>query len=636
MLDRHGDVIRAMLGAYLDHLAVVWRASGDSASAVASVLDGSCRPFVAPRDVQSAIENQIDEIVRTAAEHPAAGLNLLRDRLSLSLGEELLVAASWWAEVDPQLAAVFGVLHDDGTRRHPSSGLIHTVAAGFGIETPVHPRRLIDRGVVESAGPTERLRLTPTAREVVAGQVGRPDDPDHLPRADAPERESGLVAALTELVAAGGGAVLLRGEPGSGRHRIAADALARLGLVAVTGDRPVAELRLVARLGLAAPVVDADDALVGAWRRGDGPLVVVAGPDDGVDDSAAVAHVLDIPPAGDHARRAAWRAALERVDLADPVVVARLADQFRFVERDVAASIVSARVRADLAGRPVDASDVWAAAQQRPDGRLAGIATRVEPVYALDDLVLPAPVAERLREIVTHVEHRTTVLDEWGFRRRLSRGSGVAALFSGPPGTGKTTAAEAIAHRLGTALFRVDLSRVVSKYIGETEKHLAIAFREAERSGALLLFDEADALFGKRTEVRDSHDRYANLEVSYLLQRVETFTGLVILSTNRPGNVDDAFQRRLRFVVRFEQPTAPERAELWRRSFPSGASLGDLDWEALAKHDLAGGHIQSAAVSAAFLAAGNGRIIEREHVEHALAHEYEKLDRAPPTIGVRP
>jgi SpoVK/Ycf46/Vps4 family AAA+-type ATPase len=242
----------------------------------------------------------------------------------------------------------------------------------------------------------------------------------------------------------------------------------------------------------------------------------------------------------------------------------------------------------------------------------------------------------RLRELVAHVELRTTVLDDWGFRRRLPRGRGVAALFAGPSGTGKTTAAEAVACELGTQLFRIDLSRVVSKYIGETEQHLATAFAEAERSGALLLFDEADALFGRRTEVRDAHDRYANLEVSYLLQRVESFTGLVILSTNRAGNIDDAFLRRLRFVVRFERPDAAEREELWRRSFPGTASLAELDWARLARHDLAGGHIQAAALSAAFLAAGNGGVIDHRHLERAIAHEYEKLDRAAPPDGRMP
>jgi SpoVK/Ycf46/Vps4 family AAA+-type ATPase len=175
---------------------------------------------------------------------------------------------------------------------------------------------------------------------------------------------------------------------------------------------------------------------------------------------------------------------------------------------------------------------------------------------------------------------------------------------------------------------------VVSKYVGETEKNLAAAFDEAERAGAVLFFDEADALFGKRTEVRDAHDRYANLEVAYLLQRVETFTGLVLLATNRQAAIDDAFLRRLRFVIRFEAPDAALRRRLWERSFPSEASLGPLDFDALASAELTGGNIQASALAAAYLAAADGGVITREHVEHALAREYDKLGRA--WAGLRP
>ncbi len=194
------------------------------------------------------------------------------------------------------------------------------------------------------------------------------------------------------------------------------------------------------------------------------------------------------------------------------------------------------------------------------------------------------------------------MLDDWGFRRRLPRGQGVAVLFAGPPGTGKTMAAEAIADALEQDLYRIDLSAVVSKYIGETEKNLATAFDEAERAGAVLFFDEADALFGKRTEVRDAHDRYANLEVNYLLQRVETFTGLVVLASNREAALDEAFLRRLRFIVRFELPDARLRKRLWQRSFPPEAAHEGLDWDALARGELSGGNIQSAALAAAYLA----------------------------------
>ncbi len=260
------------------------------------------------------------------------------------------------------------------------------------------------------------------------------------------------------------------------------------------------------------------------------------------------------------------------------------------------------------------------------------------PAFTLDDLVLSETARSQLEELVSHVELRSFVFDDWAFNRRFPRGDGLAALFSGPPGTGKTTAAEAVANRLSADVVRIDLAKVASKWVGDTAKNLAIAFREAERCGALLLFDEADALFGKRTEVHDAHDRYANFDVSYLLQRVETFSGLVILTTNKPGNIDEALLRRLRFVVRFEAPDATRRREIWKRSIPDGAAAGDIDWDSLAEHDLSGGHIQTAALSAAFMAAAKskrGRRIDQPEIHRALKREYEKLDRAAPRmVGV--
>jgi SpoVK/Ycf46/Vps4 family AAA+-type ATPase len=273
---------------------------------------------------------------------------------------------------------------------------------------------------------------------------------------------------------------------------------------------------------------------------------------------------------------------------------------------------------------------VWDTARRRPQHVLERLAALVTPMFSLDDLVLAEEAEAKLRELVAHVALQHVVLDEWGFRRRLPRGQGVAALFAGPPGTGKTTAAEALARELGQDLYRIDLSAVVSKYVGETEKNLALAFDEAERGSAVLFFDEADALFGRRTEVRDAHDRYANLEVNYLLQRVETFTGLVVLASNRRSALDEAFLRRLRFVIRFDAPDAALRRRLWERAFPDRARVGDLDWDALAAAELAGGSIQSAALAAAYLAAGDGGVITRRHVEHALLREHQKLGKAWP------
>jgi SpoVK/Ycf46/Vps4 family AAA+-type ATPase len=251
--------------------------------------------------------------------------------------------------------------------------------------------------------------------------------------------------------------------------------------------------------------------------------------------------------------------------------------------------------------------------------------------YTWDELVISARTYLHLREIDEQARNRGEVLDDWGLRRLTSMGSGVTALFAGPSGTGKTMAAQVLARSLGLDLYRVDLAGVVSKYIGETEKHLRAVFDACERAPVLLLFDEADALFGKRTEVSDAHDRYANIEVDYVLQRMEAFNGVAVLATNRKGDLDSAFVRRIAFIVDFAAPNAAERERLWRLALegavhPFGTALvGALDWAALASQfDLTGAGIKSAALAAAFLARTDGTPIEMRHVLAATRRELEK------------
>ncbi|MEU0845409.1 ATP-binding protein [Streptomyces sp. NPDC005962] len=253
---------------------------------------------------------------------------------------------------------------------------------------------------------------------------------------------------------------------------------------------------------------------------------------------------------------------------------------------------------------------------------------RIEPEAAWTDLVLNERQLRILREIVAHVRQRGTVYQEWGFAETLRRGLGVTALFAGGSGTGKTLAAEVMAKELGLDLFIIDLSQVVSKYIGETEKNLRRVFDAAEQGGALLLFDEADALFGKRSEVKDSHDRYANLEVSYLLMRMEAYRGLAILTTNMKKALDPAFMRRIRFVVDFPFPGESERAEIWRRVLPDRAPMKDIDAKRLAQLTVAGGSIRNIALSGAFLAAEEGDRLQMRHMLAAARTEYLKLDRS--------
>ncbi len=264
-------------------------------------------------------------------------------------------------------------------------------------------------------------------------------------------------------------------------------------------------------------------------------------------------------------------------------------------------------------------------AQTRP--RLDDLAQRIETQAKWDDLVIPSQQQQILREIAIHVRQRFKVYQSWGFASKGSRGLGISALFTGASGTGKTMAAEVLANELHLDLYRIDLSQVVSKYIGETEKNLRRVFDAAEDGGAILLFDEADALFGKRGEVKDSHDRYANIEISYLLQRMEAYRGLAILTTNMKSALDSAFLRRIRFVIQFPFPDNAQRAEIWRRIFPTNTPINGLNIEKLARLNVAGGNIRNIALNAAFLAAEADEHVGMKHVLHAARSEYVKLEK---------
>jgi len=245
-----------------------------------------------------------------------------------------------------------------------------------------------------------------------------------------------------------------------------------------------------------------------------------------------------------------------------------------------------------------------------------------------DDLVLPPAQKTTLRQLAAQAKHRLTVYGKWGFDAKDGRGFGVTALFAGESGTGKTMAAEVLAQDLRLDLFRIDLSSVISKYIGETEKNLSRLFDAAEDSGAILLFDEADALFGKRSEVRDSHDRYANIEVSHLLQRMESYRGVAILTTNAKSAIDSAFERRLRFIVQFPFPDQQHREAIWRRVFPAAAPVDrTLDYAKLARLNMSGGSIRNIAVNAAFFAAESDTSIAMNHLLQAAQAEAAKRDR---------
>jgi hypothetical protein len=276
--------------------------------------------------------------------------------------------------------------------------------------------------------------------------------------------------------------------------------------------------------------------------------------------------------------------------------------------------------------RPL-ADRLWAACRELTRPRLDSLAQHLEAKATWDDLVLPEESMSLLHQIAGQVRQRHKVYESWGFAQRMNRGFGISALFAGESGTGKTMAAEVIANELALNLYRIDLSAVVSKYIGETEKNLARLFDAAEMGGAILLFDEADALFGKRGEVKDSHDRYANIEINYLLQRIEAFTGLAILTTNMKTAVDAAFMRRLRFIVNFQFPGIPERELMWQRALPPQTPVADLDFTRLARLTLTGGSIHNIALNAAFKAAENGQTVTMPALLTAARMELRKLDK---------
>jgi ATPase family associated with various cellular activities (AAA) len=338
---------------------------------------------------------------------------------------------------------------------------------------------------------------------------------------------------------------------------------------------------------------------------------------------------VDRPSAREQAD--AWRRELG--DLAQQVegAVDRLVAQFSLPSAAIAR--ISRRVSARPGSSPPQT--LWEHCRVEARPKMEGHARRIAPGAGWDDLVLPEFQTQLLRDMAAHTRARFRVHDGWGLGGRGVRGLSITALFTGPSGVGKTLAAEVIAKELDLDLFRIDLSQVVSKYIGESEKNLRRVFDAAEEGGAILLFDEADALFGKRSDVKDSHDRYANIEVSYLLQRMEEYNGLAILTSNLKDALDSAFLRRIRFAVHFPFPSAEQRAEIWRRVFPEATPRAGLCYEKLARLNVAGGNIRNMAVYASFLAADAGDPVSMRHLLRAARVEFAKLERQLPENDVK-
>lgn len=487
---------------------------------------------------------------------------------------------------------------------------------------PSLDRRLV--GLVEPAGPLPPLA---PAQLVLAERLGEawrdPGRPRPLPLirlygADAVTRR----AVATAISGAAGLGLYVAHASQLPTRAPELEAIARLWereasltgsalLIECDGPDETASGKLPAFIGLAEQI------------RG----VVILGGEQRPGPGQRAAVTAEIPRPTPDEQRALWRAALGPAAERLNGQLDRVVGHFMLGAPEIAAVGAVARGALQRDGEIGLGAQLWDACRAHAAQQLDDLAQHIHAAAGWDDLVLPEAQLRTLHNIAAHVRQRTTVYERWGFAARGERGLGLVALFAGPSGTGKTTAAEAIARELRLDLYRIDLSAVVSKYVGETEKHLRRVFDAAEAAGAILLFDEADALFGKRSEVRDSHDRFANIEVSYLLQRVETYRGLAILTTNMRQALDQAFLRRIRFVVQFPFPDAGQRAAIWRRVFPPATPTEGLEVLRLAQLNIAGGSIRNIALGAAFLAADAGEAVTMGHVLQAARDEYAKLDR---------
>ncbi len=462
------------------------------------------------------------------------------------------------------------------------------------------------------------------------------DDP---PPFDAPP----AAAERLDRLLAHGGPIVLVGPPGSGRAEAARHAARRRGqpLLDVDLDRlprdPAAfdgalldllldarlrALPLLVRLGRPAEDDPRGEPLRRRLAAHRGPLLITA---ERAPDGLGDAPLVELTRPDSAEQRALWLR-----ELADDARADRLAARFDVTPGVLLAALAEARREARALGAEApDDDQITRALRRRMQHALDGLSERVHTALGWDDVVLPDDVVERLREIRAHARHRSRVFDTWGFRRKMDYGRGLSCLFSGPPGTGKTMMAGIIAHDLGRELYRVDLSRVVSKWVGETEKNLGRIFDEAEQAQVILFFDEADSLFSTRTEVKGANDRFANMEVNYLLQRMEQYDGVSILTTNFERGLDEAFRRRLKFRVHFPLPDADQRAELWRRMIPAEMPVdGDIDFERLGrKHKMSGGNIKNAVLRAAFYAAEEGGGLTLARLRRAADAESREMGR---------
>ncbi|TMQ11794.1 MAG: ATP-binding protein [Deltaproteobacteria bacterium] len=616
----------------------------------------------APDHIAAACEILSEHEARLATDPAYRGPSTPVGELAFEFGlspaavDILLVIAA--PSLHGDVARLYGILANDTSRAMVDELLVQHVLAGrlsaYDITAELLPRAPLVRFGLLEVDPVILSRLRGEPPELGAACAPRPADRD----LDALEASPGAIAAAIDAVAraARPARIAVRGRTGAGRRTLLA-ALAdhagrALGVIDATllprdADRFVDALRVAlrrAQLAGLVPVVHRLDAAIFDHRSGSdvardvlaahpGPVAILAPP--GAPPPLPLGHTaIDLPPLTETERLAVWQRALDDTHhwLRDSAgVAARYRIGPGVIHRAVAAAAAAATAATTATRDPAAPCDdrIDAFLRQARDLRLGDHARRVDRLATWADLVLPPDIMDSLRELIGRVRHRRTVFEDWGMSRAMATSRGLTALFQGQPGTGKTLVAGVIARELGLDLYQVDLSKVMSKWIGETERNLATIFDAAEDGQAILLFDEADALFAKRTEVRSSNDRYANLEVNYLLQRLDAFEGIAILTTNSGGSIDPAFKRRLSFQLSFPFPDEDTRAELWRAHLPRELPrAGELTFDALArKYQLSGGYIRNACLRAAFLAAQEETPLHQRHLERAVALEFAELGK---------
>ncbi|WP_431970465.1 ATP-binding protein [Nocardia sp. bgisy134] len=552
-------------------------------------------------------------------------------------------------ELESRFAAAFGSAHGDPRRTHPTFGLALTKLNGehwdaLSPDRPLRYWRLIEM----STGPglvDRPLQIDERILQFLTGVVCM--DPRLSGLLEADDAAGSLASAhrhiVAEIVALLGqlvspAAVVLSGASAAIRRRVAAriaveagrlPLVARSSLINASSRECLALARLIEReVALLGGLLYVDcgdagepesiDAFIGEFDC----LILAGVAESGARPTTRATLICrSLPELTAADQLALWQDSLGPAAARYGNRLQEAADQFRFDATEVEA------ICAEQAAGGHDTSKLRQVCREHGRGRLDDLTQHISPEAAWTDLVLPDPTLAALHDIVRQARYRGLVYRDWGMADTTSRGLGVTALFVGDSGTGKTLAAEVLANELDLDLYRIDLALVVSKYIGETEKNLKRVFDAAETSGAVLLFDEADALFGKRSEAKDSHDRYANVEVAYLLQRMEAYRGLALLTTNMKTALDRAFLRRIRFIVMFPFPDLRLRRAIWERQLPRSLPTENLDFTRLAQLQVPGGNIRAIALSAAFLAAETGGPVRMDHLHQAARREYEKLEK---------